>query len=146
VELVSFFLSEGKVVSVQRRTGEPIHHYVTSRPLVPDLPMVVLINEGSASASEILAGALQDHKRATIIGKKSFGKGTVQEVFDLPGGSSIRITTAKWLTPNGKDLGSEGVMPDIVVERTREEIQNKVDPQLDAAIEWLVDGEDVTKK
>lgn len=145
VDLVSFFLSEGKVVSVQRRTGEPIHHYVTGRPLVPDLPLVVLINEGSASASEILAGALQDHKRATIVGKKSFGKGTVQEVFDLPGGSSIRITTAKWLTPAGKDLSSEGVTPDIAVERTREHIQNKIDPQLDAAIEWLVDGEYVTK-
>lgn len=146
VELVSFFLSGGKAVSVQRRTGEPIHHYVIGRPIIPDMPMVILINEGSASASEILAGALQDHKRATVIGKKSFGKGTVQEVFDLPGGSSIRITTAKWLTPNGKDLSSEGVLPDITVERTREEIQNKRDPQLDAAIEWLVDGEDVTKK
>ncbi|TSC97753.1 MAG: Uncharacterized protein Greene101449_1104 [Candidatus Peregrinibacteria bacterium Greene1014_49] len=146
VDLVSFFLPEGKVVSVQRRTGEPIHHYATGRPIAPDIPIVILINEGSASASEILAGALQDHKRATVVGKKSFGKGTVQEVFDLPGGSSIRITTAKWLTPNGKDLGSEGVVPDISVERTREEIQNKIDPQLDAAIEWLVDGEDVTKE
>lgn len=145
VDLVSFFLSEGKVVSVQRRSGEPIHHYVTGHPIAADIPMVILINEGSASASEILAGALQDHKRATIVGKKSFGKGTVQEVFDLPGGSSIRVTTAKWLTPNGKDLSSEGVMPDIAVERTREDIENKNDPQLQAALEWLVDGEDVTK-
>ena len=146
VDLVSFFLSEGKVVSVQRRTGEPIHHYVTGRPIAGDIPMVVLINEGSASASEILAGALQDHKRATIIGKKSFGKGTVQEVFDLPGGSSIRVTTAKWLTPGGRDLSSEGVIPDIAVERTREDIENKNDPQMQAALEWLVDGEDVTKE
>jgi carboxyl-terminal processing protease len=144
VNLASLFLRQGKVVSVQRRSGEPIHHYVSGRPTDPEIPLVVLINEGSASAAEILAGAFQDHKRATIIGKKSFGKGTVQEVFDLPGGSSVRITTAKWLTPGGKDLSSEGVMPDIEVERTREDIENKRDPQLDAAIEWLVDGEDMT--
>ncbi len=146
VELSSFFLKDGKVVSVQRRSGEPVHHYVSGHVLVPDLPIAVLINEGSASASEIFAGALQDHERATIVGKKSFGKGTVQEVFDLPGGSSIRITTAKWLTPNGRDLGSEGIIPDIDIDRTREDREKKRDPQLDAALEWLLDGEDVTKK
>lgn len=137
IDLSSMFLKKGKVVSVARRTGEPVHHYVTGRPIAPDVPLVVLINEGSASASEILAGALQDHSRATIIGKKSFGKGTVQEVFDLPGGTSIRITTARWLTPNGKDLGKEGVTPDIEVERTQEQMQAGEDPQLDAALELL---------
>jgi carboxyl-terminal processing protease len=146
VELSSFFLKDGKVVSVQRRSGDPVHHYVSGHVLEADLPVAVLINEGSASASEIFAGALQDHKRATIIGKKSFGKGTVQEVFDLPGGSSIRITTAKWLTPNGRDLGSEGIIPDIDIDRTREDREKKRDPQLDAALEWLLDGEDVMKK
>ncbi len=145
VELSSFFLKDGKVVSVQRRSGDPVHHYVSGHVLEADLPVAVLVNEGSASASEIFAGALQDHKRATIIGKKSFGKGTVQEVFDLPGGSSIRITTAKWLTPNGRDLGSEGIIPDIDIDRTREDREKKRDPQLDAALEWLLDGEDVTK-
>ena len=141
IDLASMFLKKGKVVSVARREGEPQHHYVTGRPIAEEIPLVVLINEGSASASEILAGALQDNERATVIGKKSFGKGTVQEVFDLPGGTSLRVTTARWLTPNGTDLGKEGVVPDIEVERTREQIQKKEDPQLDAALELLSKGE-----
>lgn len=141
VDLASMFLRQGKVVTVQRRSGEPTHHYVSGRPILPDLPMVVLINQGSASASEILAGALQDHGRATVVGMTSFGKGTVQEVFDLPGGSSVRITTAKWLTPGGKDLSEEGIHPDIVMDRTREDMEQNRDPQLTAAQEWLLDGE-----
>ena len=146
VEMTSLFLRQGKVVSVERRGTEPEHHYVYGRPVAPDVPMVVLINQGSASASEIVAGALQDHKRATIIGMKSFGKGTVQEVLDLPGGSSLRVTTARWLTPNGKNLGKEGVHPDIVVDRSTEDFEAERDPQLDAAKEWLLDHEDVTKR
>lgn len=141
VDLSSMFLEKGKIVSVVHREGDPIHHYATGRPIAPTIPLVVLINEGSASASEILAGALQDNGRATVIGKKSFGKGTVQEVFELPGGTSIRITTAKWLTPNGTDLGKEGVHPDIEIERTQEDMAAKRDPQLDAALELLTKGE-----
>ncbi len=140
VDLASMFLKQGKVVTVARRGTEPESHYVYGRPIDTDTPLVVLINEGSASASEILAGALQDHKRATIIGKTSFGKGTVQEIFELPGGSSLRVTVAKWLTPNGIDLGKAGVVPDVVVERTLEDFDANEDPQLDAAIEWLVTG------
>ena len=141
IDLASMFMKKGKVVSVARREGEPTHHYVTGRPIAEDIPLVILINEGSASASEILAGALQDGDRATVIGQKSFGKGTVQEVFDLPGGTSLRVTTARWLTPSGKDLGKEGVVPDIEVERTRDQIKAKEDPQLDAALELLSKGE-----
>lgn len=140
IDLSSMFLTKGKVVSVERREGEPTHHYVTGTPIDAEIPMVVLINEGSASASEILAGALQDNGRATVIGMTSFGKGSVQEVFDLPGNTSVRITTARWLTPNGKDLGKEGVHPDIEIERTTEQIQEGEDPQLDAALELLSKG------
>lgn len=145
VELTSIFLKKGEVVSVEHREGEPQRHYVSGRPTHPDIPLVILINQGSASASEIVAGALQDHKRATIIGMKSFGKGTVQEVIDLPGGSSLRVTTARWLTPNGRNLGKEGVHPDIVVDRTAKDYETKNDPQLQAAYEWLLDKQDVTK-
>jgi len=144
VEIASMFLSQGKVVTVERRDGEPTNHYVSGRPSDPTIPLAILINEGSASASEILAGALQDSDRAKVIGKQSFGKGTVQEVFDLPGNASVRITIAKWLTPLGHDLGSAGVTPDIEVDLTREDVAAGRDPQLSAAMEWLLDGEDVT--
>jgi len=135
VDLSSMFLKQGKVVTVARRGGDDTQYYVSGRPIAADVPLVILINEGSASASEIFAGALQDAGRAKIIGKKSFGKGTVQEVFELPGGTSIRITTARWLTPNGKDLGKEGVHPDIEVDRTKEQMEAKEDPQMEKALE-----------
>lgn len=139
VELSSLFLKQGKVVSVHRREGEPTSHYVNGRPLEPDLPLAVLINAGSASASEIFAGAIQDHKRGVVVGKTSFGKGTVQEVFELPGGSSLRVTIARWLTPSGKDLSKEGVHPDLEVDRTNEDAAANRDPQLSAAMAWLLD-------
>ena len=140
VDMVSYFAKEGKVVTVVQRAGSPVQHYVSGKTIEPDLPMVVLINEGSASAAEIVAGALQDLGRATIIGMRSFGKGTVQEVIDLPLKTSLRVTTARWLTPNGRDLGKHGVDPDIVVERTEEDFAAKRDPQLDAALEFLATG------
>lgn len=140
VALASLFLQQGKVVSVKGRGDSLSHHYVTGRPALPDLPMVVLVNQGSASAAEILAGALQDHKRATVIGTKSFGKGTVQEVIDLPGGSGLRLTTAHWLLPSGRNLAHEGIAPDIVVDRMPEDVAAKRDPQLDAALKWFEDA------
>ncbi len=141
VELTSMFVESGKVVSVARRTGTPETHYVTGSPIDTATPMVVLQNQGSASASEILAGALHDHGRAVLIGTKSFGKGTIQEIFPLSGGSSLRVTVAKWLTPNGTDIGHQGIEPDYKVERTAEDSEAGYDPQMQAALEYLLDGE-----
>jgi carboxyl-terminal processing protease len=144
IELTSMFLKEGTVVSVERRDTPLETHKVSGETIYPDTPLVVLVNEGSASASEIVAGALQDNKRATLIGVKSFGKGTVQEVVELSDGSSLRVTVARWLTPKGKNLGKEGVTPDYVVERSIEQYQADEDPQLDAAVAFLATGKKPT--
>ncbi len=136
-DLVSMFLKSGDVVTVQRRDVPPELHRVSGQTIFADTPLVVLINGGSASASEITAGALQDQKRATIIGTKSFGKGTVQEILDLPGGSTLRVTTAKWLTPAGHDISKKGITPDIIIDRSADEYRAGKDPQLEAAISVL---------
>lgn len=140
VELVSMFLKVGKVVTVERR-DTPVQEYtVTGQVLLPDLPLVVLINKGTASASEITAGALKDNGRATIVGTQSFGKGTVQEIIALPGGSSLRVTTARWLTPSGHDLSKKGITPDVIIDRTPEEFKAGYDPQLQRAMEVVTEG------
>ncbi|MBI4363301.1 MAG: S41 family peptidase [Candidatus Doudnabacteria bacterium] len=98
---------------------------------------VVLVNGGSASAAEILAGALQDYKLATVVGEKTFGKGSVQELTDLRGGSTLKITTAKWQTPKGRNINQEGLEPDVKVELTADDINADRDPQMDKALELL---------
>lgn len=132
------FLNGGNIVSTVDRDGyketqQATHRYLTEKPLV------VLINGGSASASEILSGALRDNERAVLIGTKSFGKGLVQEINKLPGGSGINITTQKYLTPNGTDIHKKGIIPDIKVEIKEEDIKNKIDPQLKKANDVLDD-------
>lgn len=102
-----------------------------------NIPTVILINQGSASGSEILAGAFQDYELGKLVGKKSFGKGSVQALKKLPDGSSIKITTAKWLTPKHRSISDEGIVPDVEVEFTREDLDAERDPQLDKAIELL---------
>jgi carboxyl-terminal processing protease len=102
-----------------------------------DFPVIVLINGGSASASEILAGALHDIRGAKLVGEKSFGKGSVQELEELKDGSSIKITVARWLTPSGKSIMEEGLEPNIKIEMTSEDYNENRDPQLDKAMEII---------
>jgi len=136
VDIASKFIKNGKViVSIKSRNKDDNQVMKsTNDPVFPDVPVVVLINGGSASASEILAGALQDLKRGILIGEQSFGKGTVQEVTDLRDGSSIRMTIAKWYTPNDININKVGITPDIEV---KFDDNNDEDVQLSKAVEYL---------
>jgi carboxyl-terminal processing protease len=105
------------------------------------MPLVVLIDGGSASGSEVLVGALQDHGRATLIGTKTYGKGSVNVLHQLSDNSAIYVTTARWLTPDRHLIEGKGITPDIEVEITEEDISSGRDPQLESAIEYLEDQE-----
>ena len=138
VNLAGWFLNSGDIiVSEEFHSGEKDEFKANGNGFFKDIPMVILINEGSASASEILAGALRDNRNIKIIGKKSFGKGTVQELQQLKGGSSIKITVAHWLMPNGGLIDKNGIIPDYDINITEEDIKNDKDPQLEKAIEIL---------
>jgi carboxyl-terminal processing protease len=105
-----------------------------------DFRIVVLIDKGSASASEILAGALRDHDKATLIGSHSFGKGSVQELVPITPETSLKITVARWLLPDGAQIPDSGIKPDIEVARTAEDVEKGKDPQLDRAITFIKTG------
>ena len=137
VEVADHFLDEGPVLYLQsQKEGERVFNS-TSDTLAPTGPLVVLIDGGTASASEIVAGALKDRGRAMLIGSKTFGKGSVQLVFDLSDGSSVHVTSARWLTPNRTQIDQSGLEPDVPVEITQDDVDNGRDPALAEAISYL---------
>jgi len=139
VNILSDFI-EGKqkaVVTKHRDEKKNEIFYTNESARIAKIPLVVLVNKGSASASEIFAGAVQDYKRGVVMGTQTFGKGSVQVVEVLDDGSSLRMTIAKWYTPKDRSIHDVGITPDIVVERTDEQMVNEEDPQLDAALKYL---------
>jgi len=134
----NLLLPRGIIVSTVDRDGYKETQRSIGSPIT-NKPLVVLINKGSASASEILSGALKDNKRAVLVGEKSFGKGLVQEINKLSNGAGVNITIQKYLTPNGTDINKKGIDPDILVELKEEDIKNKDDKQLKKANEVLQD-------
>lgn len=138
VTISSNLVKEGEIIVSQKYGDGTEKVYRSERdPKLTRIPVIILINGGSASASEILAGALRDHGIAKLVGEKSFGKGSVQELIDLPENAQLKLTIAKWLTPKGHDLNKDGLEPDIKVELTDEDFQNDRDPQLDKAMELV---------
>lgn len=141
IDMASWFLPTGEVVVTEdfgEDIKERVHRSKGYNVFDESLKMVVLVNQGSASASEILAGALKEHGVATIIGTQTFGKGSVQELLDVTENTSLKVTIARWLTPNGTSISDGGLTPDILVEIEQEDIEELQDPQLDRAVEFLL--------
>jgi carboxyl-terminal processing protease len=143
VDVTSQFLREGVVLYEDRRDQPEKFYSVKKGGLALDLPLVVLVNGGTASASEIVAGALRDYERGSLIGERTFGKGSVQMVYDLSDKSSLHVTVARWLTPDRHRIDGEGLLPDVEVIPSEEERASGADPQLDRAIAYLQEQEEM---
>lgn len=138
VDASSLFIDNGKTITWEKsKDGKEKEIKTTLDPVLKKFKTVVLINGGSASGSEIMAGSLKDYKQATLVGEKSFGKGSVQEIENLPDGSAVRVTVAKWLTPNKTMINGDGIKPDIEIKLTDEDFKNQKDPQSNKAIEII---------
>lgn len=138
VDITGYFVPKGSTaVKQEPKDGKEEILKTTTDPLFPDQKLIVLINNGSASASEIFAGAIQDLKRGTILGETSYGKGTVQTLSELGNGASLKLTIAQWLTPNGRAIDKNGIKPDVEVNLSDDDANAGRDPQIDKAKEIL---------
>ncbi|MBI4128465.1 MAG: S41 family peptidase [Parcubacteria group bacterium] len=135
VDIASWFLPPGETVVIEEGSDRREEHRTTRRGQLQSYPVVVLVNGGSASASEILAGALRDHRDVQLVGEKTFGKGSVQRLESLREDTALKITIAKWLTPNGTSLEKNGLEPSVIVEMTEDDARDGTDPQRARALE-----------
>ena len=144
VQVSSKFLDEGvDIVSIKDRTGGK-NRYKSTGSVHPAYPLVLLVNDFSASASEITAGAVRDAKRGILLGTKTFGKGSVQTIFPLDKGGAIKVTTAHYFTPRGRNINEKGLKPDIIVDMDEDMIGTDKDVQMDEAVKYL--EEQIKKK
>jgi carboxyl-terminal processing protease len=142
IDTAGLFLPKDQLVLIERlKDGTEYTFETPAEPIVPDIPMVVLVDRGSASGAEIVAGALQDYGRAPLVGETTFGKGSVWVPHELSTGAELRVTIALWFTPKERAIHGEGLDPDIVVELTQEDFDADLDPQLDRAVEYLLEGQ-----
>jgi carboxyl-terminal processing protease len=137
VEIGSQFVGEGDILSERFADGTARNYPAEPGGLATSIPLAVLVDEGSASASEIVAGAIQDTGRGPLIGTQTFGKGSVQLPITLSDGSMLRVTRARWFTPEGRAIHGTGLVPNIVVERSDADRSAGRDPQLDRAVRYL---------
>jgi len=137
VAMASEWVEAGPVVAEQFSDNKRNEYPSNGRARLKNIPTVVLVNGGSASASEIVAGALRDYKKATLVGEQTYGKGSVQSLQDLSDGSALKITIAKWLTPAGDAINEKGIAPSVVIKLEQKDVDKNVDPQMNKALELL---------
>lgn len=142
IESSRLFLEDGLIVVEERSGAESQVFYAHEKGLASEIPLAILVNAGTASAAEVIAASLQDNGRARLIGETTFGKGSVQSILDLRDGSSLHVTSARWLTPNGNIIDSLGLLPDIVVEQTESGTDNDIAVAVELLRELSEDGQD----